>query len=244
MSTLLFSSINYSGFVADVTFTASTGAEVDLGQQTIPFVYELENPYGNFNLVFTAYSKTCSIEIPNPTPTPTPSITPTLTINLSPTPTNTYTPSITPTNTNTPTVTPSTGAPPFTGYGFNLIDSPYAPPPSGEILFTDFGSGGVVGITNPNTFVSNGVYWSYIDNTSTNRKSFFTGLTTGPNYISFTHNGNSAIYSASSTSFFFDDDNLNVVYNPFLEPSNLVLIQNSPFSFVLGEEVQINFSGV
>lgn len=232
MSTLVFSSINYNGQVADVSFTASTGGTISLGLQSIPFEITSEYPYGIYDLVFSSYSKTCSVEIPDPTPTPSNTSTPSVT------PTNTPTPSI------TPTVTPSPGIPPFTGYGFNLVDSPYSPPSSGNTLFTDFGSGGVIGITNPNTFVTNGVYWSYIDNGGTNRLSFFSGLTIGNNLISFTHNSNSVIYSANSFSFFFDNDNLNVFYNPFLEPNNLVLIQGSPADFVFGQEVQITFSGI
>ena len=170
--------------------------------------------------------------------TPTPSTTPTMTPTTSITPSNTSTPNTTPTN------TPSPGTPPFTGYGFNLVNSPYSPPSSGNTIFTDFSSGGTVGLTNPNTFVSNGVYWSYIDNQGINRLSFFSGLTVGNNLVSFTHDSNSAIYSANSSSFFFDNENLNVFYNPFLVTDNLVLLTSSSVDFVLGEEVQINFTAI
>ena len=247
-------SSNYSGQTAEVTFSASTGGTINLGEQVLPFNYASDSPYGIYDLFFSAYNKTCTFEIPEPTPSPTPTITPTVTINLSPTPTPSETPTNTPTVTETPTntptisitpsITPSPGVPPFTGYGFNLISSPYAPPLSGNILFTEFSAGGSSGITSPNTFVDNGVFWDYIDNTGTDRLSFFTGMTLGNFLVSFTSNGYSSTYSGNSTSFIFDTSNTDITYNPFLEPNNLVLVQSSPQNFVIGNEVQINFTGI
>jgi hypothetical protein len=111
-------------------------------------------------------------------------------------------------------------------------------------LFTDFSSGGSSGLTSPNTFVNNGVYWDYVDAFGVNRQSFFTGLTNGDYLISFTSGGDYSIYSGNSNSFIFDDANTDVLYNPFLEPNNLVLIQSSSNNFVIGAQVQINFTGI
>jgi hypothetical protein len=244
MSTISLFSTNYSGVSADITFTASTGGTSNLGLNTLPFEFTTEYPYGTYDLFFSAYNKTCTIEIPEPTPSPTPTNTPTVTINLSPTPTPSLTPTNTPTISVTPSITPSPGIPPFTGYGFNLISSPYGPPTSGNVLFTDFSVGGSSGITSPNTFVNNGVFWDYVDNTGTNRLNFFSGLTLGNFLISFTSAGYNSIYSGNSTSFIFDNGNTDISYNPFLEPNNLVLIQSSTQNFVIGNEVQINFTGI
>jgi hypothetical protein len=254
MSTISLYSTNYSGVSADITFTASTGGTFNLGLNTLPFEFTTEYPYGTYDLFFSAYNKTCTVEIPEPTPSPTPTNTPTTTINLSPTPTLTETPTNTPTLTETPTntptisvtpsITPSQDVPPFTGYAFNLVSSPYSPPTAGNILFTDFSSGGSSGLTSPNTFVNNGVYWDYVDAFGVNRQSFFTGLTNGDYLISFTSEGDSSIYSGNSNSFIFDDANTDVLYNPFLEPNNLVLVQSSSNNFVIGSQVQINFTGI
>jgi hypothetical protein len=83
-----------------------------------------------------------------------------------------------------------------------------------------------------------------IDNTGTNRLNFFSGLTLGNFLISFTSAGDNSIYSGNSTSFIFDNGNTDISYNPFLEPNNLVLIQSSTQDFVIGNEVQINFTGI
>jgi hypothetical protein len=111
-------STNYNGQLADITFYPCYGAPaIYLGYQIIPYTYTNDNYQGQYSLYFSAYNKTCYLDIlcPTQTPTPTNTSTPTLT----PTPTNTVTPSITasptvtptntmtPTNTSSPTVTPT-----------------------------------------------------------------------------------------------------------------------------------------
>ena len=95
-----------------------------------------------------------------PTSTPEPSVTPTPDATPPPTPSVTaeVTTTPTPTNTETPTTTPTptTSPIPITGYGYNLVVLPYAPPSSGNTLFPLFSinypPGEGTGTTNPNTF--------------------------------------------------------------------------------------------
>lgn len=103
MPTLLISSTNYNGQYGDITFFPDTGGTFNLGYQLIPYYYVADYIYGNYDVFFSAFNKTCSFEFILPTPTPTVTITPTNTI--TPTPTNTVTPSITLTRTLTPTPT-------------------------------------------------------------------------------------------------------------------------------------------
>ena len=76
---------NYSGETAQITFTPCSGGTIDLGNQVLPYNYESENYQGSYSLYFSAFTKTCTFEIPCPTlePTQTPTNTPTPT----PTPT-------------------------------------------------------------------------------------------------------------------------------------------------------------
>lgn len=121
MPTILISTVNYNGQIADIIFSPDTGGTVNLGSYVLPQQLELDYVYGNYDLSFSAYGNTCSFYLSdpsNPTPTPTttvtPTITPTVTPTLTVTPTTTITPSptITPSNTNTPTQTPTTSITP------------------------------------------------------------------------------------------------------------------------------------
>jgi hypothetical protein len=78
---------NYSGETAQITFTPCSGGTIDLGDQVLPYNYESENYQGSYSLYFSAFTKTCTFDIPCPTlePTQTPTNTPTNT----PTPTPT-----------------------------------------------------------------------------------------------------------------------------------------------------------
>ena len=198
------------------------------------------------------------VVIPTPTPTPTLSVTPTITPTNTVTPTVTITPSITPTNsvTPTPSITPtitptltSTPTPtptipiPITGYGYNLVVLPYEVPTSGNTIFPLLATEVQTGTTNPNTFTTNGIYWSAIDNSSVNRTSYYSGMTGNSVTVYFTQNGDTAIYSGSSTSFVYDTgggNNFN--YNPNVRPNQLVLTQSASGNFVTGQTVYISYT--
>ena len=162
--------------------------------------------------------------------TPTPSVTPTFT----------PTPSVTPTFTPTPSTTPI----PVTGYGYNLVVLPYNPPTSGNTIFPLFTTpGSMSGTTNPNTFDVNGIYWNAIDNLSVNRTSYYSGMTGTSVTAYFTQNGDTAIYSGSSTAFTFEGPPGQQAfnYNPGASPSQLVLIQSASTDFVTGQTVYISY---
>jgi hypothetical protein len=162
--------------------------------------------------------------------TPTPSVTPTFT----------PTPSVTPTFTPTPSTTPI----PVTGYGYNLVVLPYAPPTSGNTIFTRFTViGQSTGVTTPNTFDVNGVFWNSIDNLSVDRTSYYSGMTGTSVTAYFTQNGDTAIYSGSSTAFTFEGPPGQQAfnYNPGTRPSQLVLIQSASTDFVTGQTVYISY---
>ena len=105
---------NYSGETAQITFTPCSGGTINLGNQVLPYNYESENYQGSYSLYFSAFTKTCTFDIPCPTlePTQTPTNTPTPTsTNIPPTQTPTPTSTDVPPPTNTPTPT-STDVPP------------------------------------------------------------------------------------------------------------------------------------
>jgi hypothetical protein len=175
-------------------------------------------------------------------PTPTPSVTPTNTETSTPTPsvTNTQTPSVTPTFTPTPSTSPI----PVTGYGYNLVVLPYNPPTSGNTIFPTFATPILnSGTTNPNTFTTNGVYWNTIDNLGFDRSSYYSGMTGLSVTAYFTQNGETSIYSGSTTAFLFDGPigQQAFNYNPNLRPNQLVLIQSASTNFVTGQTVYISY---
>jgi len=160
--------------------------------------------------------------------TPTPSVTPTFT----------PTPSVTPTFTPTPSTTPI----PVTGYGYNLVVLPYAPPTSGNTIFPRFTViGQSTGVTTPNTFDVNGVFWNSIDNLSVDRTSYYSGMTGTSVTAYFTQNGDTAIYSGSSTAFTFEGSPVTFNYNPNTRPGQLTLIQSASTDFVTGQTVYISY---
>jgi hypothetical protein len=138
------------------------------------------------------------------TPTPTPSVTPNVTVTPTPSVTPESTPSSTPASTLTPTPTPTASPIPITGYGYNLVVEPYNSPTSGNTIFPNFSiTGATIGITNPNTFDINGVFWNEIDNLGSNRFSYYSGMTGTSIMAYFTQNGDTAIYSGSPTAFVY-----------------------------------------
>ena len=179
-------------------------------------------------------------QTPSVTPTPTPTVTSTLTPSVTETPTNTPTNTSTPTNTPTPTTSPI----PVTGYGYNLVVLPYAPPTSGNTIFPRFTvTGDTSGVTTPNTFDVNGVYWNAIDNLSVNRTSYYSGMTGTSVTAYFTQNGDTAIYSGSSTAFTFGGPPGQQAFNydPQVRPGQLILVQSASTNFVTGQTVYISY---
>jgi hypothetical protein len=123
MGTIIqISSVNFDDQIAQINYFPDTGGTVNLGVHVIPYTVQLDYYYGQYELIFTAFTKTCytTFENPNPTPTPTRTLTPTPTRTLTPTPTLTptfgLTPTLTPTNTSTPTPTPTPTTPPPMAY--------------------------------------------------------------------------------------------------------------------------------
>lgn len=203
-------------------------------------------------VIFNTPTPTPSVT-PEPTITPTPSVTttntpsPTGTPNSTPTPTPTVTPDSTPTTTpdSTPTPTPTTSPIAMTGFGYNLILTPYNPPSSGNTIFPRFSEGSVTsGTTNPNTFNVNGVYWNAIDYLGSDRTNYYSGITGTSVTVYFTQNSNTAIYSGTSTSFTFDGPpGLQAFnYDPIARPGQLTLIQSASTNFVTGQTVFISYT--
>jgi hypothetical protein len=201
-------------------------------------------------VIFNTPTPTPSVT-PQVTVTPTPSVTPESTPSSTPEPTVTPTPSVTPESTPsstpastlTPTPTPTASPIPITGYGYNLVVEPYNVPSSGNTIFPNFSvPGSTIGITNPNTFNVNGVYWSVVDNTSVNRLNYYSGMTGVSVTAYFTQNGNTSIYSGSPTAFMYDPSSGgNINFNPNPRPGQLTLIQSASTNFVTGQTVFISY---
>jgi hypothetical protein len=108
------SSINFDDQYSEITYYPDTGGTINLGYHMLPYSVNLEYYYGQYDLYFSAYPKTCTTYLINPFPTPTPTMSSTVT------PTITITPSVTPTiglsPTPTPTLTPTPTKPPLMAY--------------------------------------------------------------------------------------------------------------------------------
>ena len=171
-----------------------------------------------------------------PTPTPSTTLAPTLT------PTPSVTPTLTSTQTPTVTPTPTTSSIPITGYGYTLVQQPYQPPSSGNTIFPDFNNTPTGGTLNPNTFDLGGIYWNSIDNTSVDRTSYYSAMTSHNVMFYLQQNSETVIYSATTNSF---GDNLGpggpvFFHNPGL--GSLTLIQSAATDFVSGGTVYISYS--
>jgi hypothetical protein len=181
------------------------------------------------------------------TPTPTPSVTPEVTVTPTPSVTPESTPTSTPGSTLTPTPTPTASPIPITGYGYNLVVFPYNSPTSGDTIFPNFSvTGATIGITNPNTFDINGVFWNEIDRLGNNRFNYYSGMTGTSVMAYFTQNGNTAIYSGSPTAFIYQGapGSVGFNYNPGPRPGQLTLIQSASTNFVTGQTVFISYTTI
>jgi hypothetical protein len=180
---------------------------------------------------------------PTNTPTQTQTGTPSVTSTPTSTPTQTQTGTLAVTSTPTPSPTPTA----FTGYGYNLVTTPYNPPSSGNTIFTNLSlTGATSGITNPNTFDVNGVYWSIIDRTGTDTTSYFSGITGTSFQVSFYQNGQTAIYSGLTDTIQYDDQPSltdSFFYSPNQRPGQLTLVQSASTNFSTSLPVYINWIG-
>jgi hypothetical protein len=177
------------------------------------------------------------------TPTPTPSVTPESTPTPTPSVTPESTPASTPGSTLTPTPTPTASPMAITGYGYNLVVTPYNPPTSGNTIFPLFSEvGDTSGTTNPNTFDINGVFWNEIDINGNNRTNYYSGMTGTSVMAYFTQNNNTAIYSGSPTAFIFQGNGFD--FNPDIRAGQLTLIQSASTNFVTGQTVFITYTTI
>jgi hypothetical protein len=64
-TTIRISSNNFSGQTANITFYPDTGGTVNIGDVVIPYDYTADYIYGNYDLYFSAYTKTCSVIVDN-----------------------------------------------------------------------------------------------------------------------------------------------------------------------------------
>ena len=198
-------------------------------------------------------------ETPTETPTPEPTTTPTNTETPTPTPeptttpTNTETPTNTPTETPTNTPTPSVTPIPVTGYGFNLVATPYNPPTiSGTSIINNVAPINS-GDTNPNVFANGapnpqGFYFNPIDNTGVDRTNYFSGFTGQSITITFNQTGSTSIYSGDTnslqtwsssgvTGFVFGEG---ITSGPSGLTGNAILIQSATTQWTIGVPVYVS----
>ena len=70
-SVVILKSDNFSGDVANITFYPLTGGSIDIGTQTIPYVYITDYYTGTYILNFTEQNQTCELVISDTTTTTT-----------------------------------------------------------------------------------------------------------------------------------------------------------------------------
>lgn len=128
-------------------------------------------------------------------------------------------------------------------FAYTLVTLPYNPPAAGNIIFPNFsGNGSGVapnqGLLNPNTFATNAVWWNKTDSTYTDRSSAFNALIGQNITLSFTQNGNTAIYTTNGLVLMGDHFN----YSPNNPNFSMTLVQASPANFVAGQLVTISYA--
>ena len=187
-----------------------------------------------------------------------------------PTPLPTDTPTPLPTDTPTPTPVPVSGNSllmengddllqengdnlllDVLGYSFNLVDSPYNFPSSGNSIMND-PIGNVSGSTEINLLATTGrgFYFNKVDSESIDRISYYSGFTGHSVTITLTQNGSTAIYSGDTNSFKFWTTNYgdegfvfgtNIGIPPTPTPNGVAtLIQAAPTPWVIGDPVYVS----
>jgi hypothetical protein len=75
---ITISSDNLSGQTVHITFEPCSGGTIDLGNQTLPYIYTTNYWYGTYNCYSLTYDYNYVLDVPcPPTPTPTTTVTPT-----------------------------------------------------------------------------------------------------------------------------------------------------------------------
>ena len=140
-----------------------------------------------------------------------------------------------------------------TGYGFNLVALPYTFPSAGNSIMNESDGGATSGSNNPNLLAtpSRGFYFSNIDNTSTDRSSYYSTFLGQNVTITLSQDGNSAVYtgntgafkewtSAGTTGYVFGTG---IGVPPSGTPSGTAtLVQASPSQFSFGSPVYVTLS--
>jgi len=192
LTTIEITSVNYNGEIADISFTGCSGNIVNIGEQTIPYNYSAVEVYGEYELYFSGWNKTCLLSVPCPSPTPTNTNTPTAT------------PTVTPTMTPTGTPTIPAGSP----YYFFVSEGGNAVPPSAsgntEFFYT---SGGPTTVTyNPNyTGGTFQLYFNRYSSDGTDNLTAMQGLDTTGGTITMVQGSNTVIYTGNSFAYTYTD---------------------------------------
>jgi hypothetical protein len=216
VNTVVISSNNYSGQLADITFYPCSGGTTSLGEHVLPYTYESTYYYGQYSLYFSAYNSTCTYNIVCPSPTPT----------------TTSTPTVTPTNTPTPTsaVTPTDGW--FFYYTENTPVST-APTNNGNTAFIPSGSPN--GTYNPNyTGGTLSLYFNTNNSAGTSYSSQFSGLDTAGGTITMSQGSSTAIYSGAAGNY--------TVIGGYLQlqvTNSSQMIQSASTPFVSGTSINV-----
>ena len=139
-----------------------------------------------------------------------------------------------------------------TGFGFNLVQFPYNFPSAGNSIMNQTG-GATSGGQDPNGLTGNGrgFYFNMIDNTGTDRSSYYSTFLGQNVTITLSQNGNTAVYtgntgafkqwtSAGATGYVFGTG---VGVPPSGTPSGTAtLVQSSPSQFSFGSPVYVTLS--
>jgi surface protein len=59
---------NHTGLQAYITFSAQTGGTYVIGSQTIPYIFESDYPWGTYELYYSQWNQTCTLEYTEPLP--------------------------------------------------------------------------------------------------------------------------------------------------------------------------------
>jgi surface protein len=61
MKTLRIFTDNYSGYTGDITFYPYTGGTINIGPQVLPYDYNTHYYYGTYDIYFSVFNKTCTL---------------------------------------------------------------------------------------------------------------------------------------------------------------------------------------
>ena len=164
---------------------------------------------------------------PTPTPTPTvagPTSTPTPTVGATATPTPTPTPQPTSTPTPAPTSTPTPSAGGDVPYNLSSV---YRSPFTGDTVWLGSAPSSTNNLINTLGTTAAPIFFNQIDANGVDRTTYF-GAATGKTFtLTFTQNGNSAIYSGTTSGMSYMGSGAGTFQ---IIPSSISLIQSSPVS--------------